>query len=198
VGFPCEQGSDPKVAGLTCGTPIEVRIDGKRVRVKRDKSFYLWPMKFPAAQKVKLEVRYTTPLVNARYQPPLYGMGTLYYRLSTGARWQGPIGELNIAVSLPTDALIHIAPAGYTREKGRIVWKLTAYEPVEDLAILLHPMVVARDPKEGAQMMRREMKEMVRYAAWFQRVARERLGLPDPKEEQVRRTVEESAALMEK
>jgi hypothetical protein len=48
-----------------------------------------------------------------------------------------------------------------------------------------------------ATELRSRGDEMVRYAEWFQEVARGKLGLPVPKEAEVRACVEESARLIE-
>ena len=193
VGFPCDAGADPGLAGLDCKTKIRVLVDGKGVTPKRKKTVWVWPMKLAAGQKVDVEVSYASKLRNDRYESPFSGMGTLYYRLATGARWAGPIHELRMRVNLPTDAIAHITPAGYTREHGAVIWDLRDVEPDRDLALLFHPMYFGRP---GAEL-RKDVDEIVRFATFFQEVARGKLGLPAPTEAEVRATVEESAKLME-
>ena len=222
VGFPCDSGEDRGLLGLDCRTKIKVRVAGKSVAAKKTKGHWVWPMKFTAGQKVDLEVSYASKLRNDRYESPFMGMGTLYYRLATGARWAGPIGELDMRVNLPTDAIAHIAPAGYTREPGAVVWKLRDVEPDGDLALLFHPIYLGRaasalpaknrdemlalvakgDFKRdelvaAAKEQRANVDEIVRFATFFQQVARGKLGLPAPTEAEVRATIEESAKLME-
>ena len=226
VGFPCESGVDPGVAALDCKTPISVAIDGKKVTTKlrktRDGKHWMWPMRLAADSRVSLTVSYRSRLHNDRYATAFFGMGILHYRLVTGASWAGPIGELEMRVDLPTDALVHIAPAGYTREHGRVTWKLAGVEPAEDLAITVHPMYLGRaaggirakdravfaaaiaagevekDALRGvAGEMRKELPELVRYGLWFHDVAGKKLGLPAPAEADVRSCVEQSIALME-
>lgn len=218
VGFPCDVGLDPGVAGLPCKTPLTVEIDGKKVTARLRKTaggrHWMWPMRFAADQRVSLVVSYRSPLINDRYDTPLYGMGILHYRLATGASWAGPIGELTMRVDMPSDALVHIAPAGYTREHGRVEWKLTDYEPKEDLAITVHPMFLGRAAagvragdresfaaaiargevkkealRQSAAEMRKETAELIRFASWFHDVAGKKLGLPAPAEPDVRACV---------
>jgi hypothetical protein len=228
VGFPCDAGLDPGIAGLDCKTRIAVLVDGKKVkpalrRTAGKTRHWMWPMRFAEGQTVKLEVTYASRLRNDRYKTPFLGMGTLYYRLATGASWAGPIGELTMQVDLPVDALVHISPPGYTREHGRITWKLEAYEPTEDLAIIVHPMFLGKAahalPAENradmvaaiasgkvnrdairrvAHQMREELPELLRFASFFHRVALAKLGLPEPTPPGVQACVEESIALMEK
>jgi hypothetical protein len=227
VGFPCDAGLDRGVAGLDCKTPIVVEIDGKKVTARLRKTqggrHWMWPMRFAADSRVSLTVSYRSKLMNDRYQTPFYGMGTLHYRLATGASWAGPIGELSMRVDLPSDAIVHIAPAGYTREHGRISWTLEDVEPAQDLAITVHPMYLGRAGggvpgvkdraafaaaiAEGkvkretllkvAGEMRKELPELVRYATWFHDVAGKKIGLPAPEEGDVRACVEASIALLE-
>jgi hypothetical protein len=127
-----------------------------------------------------------------------------------------------MTVEMPTDALVHIAPAGYTREHGRVEWKLTDYEPRDDLAITVHPMYLGRAAagvraddrasfaaaiakgevkkdalRKAAGEMRKETAELVRFASWFHDVAGKKIGLPAPAEADVRACVEQSIALIE-
>lgn len=228
VGFPCDPGLDPGVAGLDCRTPIAVEIDGKRVAAKLRKTrggkHWMWSMRFGADSRVSLIVRYRSKLMNDRYETPFFGMGTLHYRLATGASWAGPIGELTMRVDLPSDAIVHIAPAGYAREHGRITWALKDVEPAQDLAVTVHPMYLGRagggvpgardragfaaaiaagkvekDTLLGvAAEMRAQLPELVRYARWFHDVAGNKLGLPEPEEADVRACVAASIALLER
>jgi hypothetical protein len=222
VGFPCDAGADPGLAGLDCRTKIVVRIGGKKVAARKVKRTWVWPMRFAAGQSVEVVVSYASRLRNERYENPFLGMGTLYYRLATGARWAGPIGELSMRVNLPTDAIAHIAPAGYTREHGAVIWNLRDVEPDRDVALLFHPVYFGRaawalPAHDRAEMLekiargdfkreklldaarehRAKVDEIVRFAAFFQQAARDKLGLPAPTEAEVRATVEESARLME-
>jgi hypothetical protein len=96
-------------------------------------------MKLAAAEKVELSVSYRAPLLNDRYSVPAYGMGLFTYRLTTGARWAGPIGDLRITVDHLHDALLYVAPAGYQREPGRLTWTLADHEPTEEVIIIPHP-----------------------------------------------------------
>ncbi len=140
VGFPCAAGKWAADSGLTCRDRLEVRVNGRKVRVGRTKNkakehFRNWKMHFPAKASTELRLRYRTSIVNDRYSIPLAGMSLLRYRLVTGAMWAGPIGELNMRVTVPPDTLALIRPLGYQRAVGRVEWKLTNYEPREDLVI---------------------------------------------------------------
>jgi hypothetical protein len=103
-----------------------------------------------------------------------------------------------------------------------VTWRFKDYEPAQDVAILVHPMylgraaqgvpaktpedyraAIARGAVNGAVLsevageLRSDPDELVEYARFFQEVARAKLGLPEPKEAEVRACVEESARLME-
>ena len=229
VGFPCDTTEYAGAHGLECKTRITVIADGKPLAVKLKKAgakgkHWIWPMRFSAGQTVTLDVRYRTRLINDRYSTPVRGMGTLYYRLATGANWAGPIEELNMEVRLPTDVIVHVAPTGGRRDVGRITWKLTSYEPNEDLAILFDPTRLGRYAKvlgdrvdsyaalkkavaggafsaaelQGmAKDFRDALPEHLQWAEFFQGVARAKLGLPAPKPDEIRTCVEESAKIME-
>jgi hypothetical protein len=149
VGFPCAVGEDAGAIDVPCKLPLAVTIDGKRQRASKKKTsrtthHWTWPMKLAAGQKVALVVTYRAPLINDRYKVPAMGMGLFTYRLTTGARWAGPIGSLRITVDLLHDALLYVAPAGYTRAPGRITWTLTDHEPTEEVIIIPHPMAGGR------------------------------------------------------
>jgi hypothetical protein len=202
VGFPCDASLDPGVAGLECRTPISVRVDGKKIAVRMRKArpdgHWTWPMRFAAGQKVRVEVEYRAPLRNDRYTQPFDGLGTLHYRLRTGAAWAGPIKELEMRVEIPTDALVAILPAGYRRAKGVVTWSLRDVEPDTDLAIFVHPMYLGRPRAQTAADWAKAptADKLVEYAGWFHEVALAKLGLPAPAPEDVRRCVAESAALL--
>lgn len=203
VGFPCDGSPEPGVTGLECRTRIAVLVDGKKQAVKRKGAHFVWPMRFAPGQKVELEVSYRSPLRNERYQEPFRGMMALHYRLVTGAEWAGPIGELSVEVRLPTDALLHVTPAGYTRERGRLRWRLEEYEPKGDLALLFHSRLLGRPdatPEERQAIARelREAKGEVRsWVELFQRLLGEAVVIPPPSDEEVLATLEASAKLYE-
>jgi hypothetical protein len=203
VGFPCEAGLDPGVVGLDCKAKITVKVDGKKVFVKQQKTspemkFWIWPMRFAAGQKVKVEVTYKAPLHNDRYETPVNGMGALHYRLRTGATWAGTIKELEMRVEMPSDAIVSIQPAGYTRQKNVVSWSLKDVEPTTDVALTTHPMYLgrARDKVAADWKIAETADELVRFAGWFHDVALKKLELPAPNEADVRKTIAESAALL--
>jgi hypothetical protein len=148
VGFPCLPSTgpetDPETVGLSCDTKIAVKVDGVAQKLTRKKTspeehHWVWPMRFEPAKPVALEVRYTQRMVNERYGIPVQGMGALTYRLSTGARWAGPIQRLDMEVRLPVETVLYATPPGFTREPGRIRWSLASFDPKGDLAILFAP-----------------------------------------------------------
>ncbi len=202
VGFPCDPRLDETVSGLECKTRLDVRIDGKKQKARRKGKHWVWPMRFAEGQKVVLEVAYRSPLRNDRYENPYAGMGALTYRLLTGATWAGPIGELEMTVNLPTDTIAWIAPAGYTRERGRVTWKLASYEPTSDLAIFFPARIIGlRDvtPEERKEVAR-ELRADTHVTEWVQilhRVTGKTLTLPAPSPDEVAATVEASARFYE-
>jgi len=148
VGFPCAPELEGPMSTLYCKAPLKVRVEGRPVKVRRlqpaergHEWHFVWSMHFAAEQRVELDLRYTAPLVNERYGGlPLSGMALLHYRLATGARWAGPIRQLEIEVRLPLETLVHAWPAGYERSPGRLKWRLKDVEPDHDLAIFTYPM----------------------------------------------------------
>ncbi len=145
VGFPCARGPEAGQIDVPCKVPLTVTVDGKRVRAipkaVGKASHWTWPMKFKADQTVTVVVEYRAPLINPRYEVPAAGMGLFTYRLTTGARWAGPIKKLAITVNHMHEALLFVSPAGYKREPGRLTWNLTDYEPTEEVIVMPQPMM---------------------------------------------------------
>ncbi len=145
VGFPCAVGEAAGAIDVPCKVPLTVTVAGKRVKATKRKTskavhHWTWPMKVGAGASVELVVSYRAPLVNERYEVPAYGMGLFTYRLTTGARWAGPIGTLRITVDHMHDALLFVAPAGGVRTPGRITWQLDGAEPTEEVILIPAPM----------------------------------------------------------
>jgi hypothetical protein len=143
VGFPCAAGKDAGQVDVPCKVPLKITANKKPIAAKlvraKKAARWEWPMKFAADEQVDVVVKYRAPLVNDRYSVPASGMGIFTYRLTTGARWAGPIGKLDITVNHMHEALLFISPAGYSRQPGRITWSLTDYEPTEEVAVIPHP-----------------------------------------------------------
>src|SRR5687767_11901114 len=143
VGFPCAVGEDAGQIDVPCKVPLKITANKKAIAAKlvraKKASHWQWQMKLAAAEQVELVVAYRAPLVNDRYTVPAQGMGLFTYRLTTGARWAGPIGKLDITVNHMHEALLFISPAGYKREAGRLTWSLTDHEPSEEVIIMPHP-----------------------------------------------------------
>ncbi|MEZ4361957.1 MAG: hypothetical protein R3B48_17335 [Kofleriaceae bacterium] len=146
VGFPCASGADAGAIDVPCKVPLRVTVNGKRVALRRERAgrkqtHWTWTMSFAAGARVEVVVAYRAPLLNDRYSVPAFGLGSFTYRLTTGARWAGPIGKLKISVEHRHDALLFVSPAGYQREPGRITWELTDHEPTEEVILIPHPMM---------------------------------------------------------
>lgn len=145
VGFPCALGESAGAIDVPCTTALAVRVDGKRVAAKKRKQSpklanWVWPLKLGEKARAKLVVSYRAPLRNDRYSIPAAGLGAFTYRLTTGARWAGPIGKLVITIDHLHEALLYVAPAGYQRSPGRLTWTLTDHEPTEEVVLMPHPM----------------------------------------------------------
>ena len=149
VGFPCAFGDAAGQIDVPCKVPLAITVDGKRIRTKLARTdkrtgHWLWTMKLAAAATVPVVVAYRAPLINDRYSVPATGMGLFTYRLTTGARWAGPIGKLRITVDHTQDPLLFISPAGYQREAGRITWTLDDHEPTEEVVLVPHPIAASQ------------------------------------------------------
>ncbi|BCW96896.1 MAG: copper amine oxidase N-terminal domain-containing protein [Fimbriimonadales bacterium] len=141
IGFP-ESGGGVDVDPTRGFERFRSYVDGKRVKVrvinaeKQRDSYWRWYVKrvsFRAGQ---------TRVVRNTYRMPLgiVSMGERFfeYVLTTGASWKGAIGRSEIVVRLVgLDEAIEwqIRPTGYRRDRDRIVWRLSNYEPKEDLYI---------------------------------------------------------------
>lgn len=149
VGFPCSVGELAGAIDVPCKTPLTVTQNGKKVTAKKKKTsktqwHWVWPLALGEGAKAELVVSYRAPLLNDRYSLPADGMGAFTYRLTTGARWAGPISSLDITLDLHHDALLYVSPPGYTREPGRITWHLTDHEPVKEVVVFPHPTAGGR------------------------------------------------------
>jgi hypothetical protein len=134
-------------------------------------------------------------------------MGLFYYVLRTGARWAGPIGELEMTVTLPFDALAWISPAGYTRAPGRITWRLKDHEPVDDLVLIghlptMHEQVQAGGDKEKMLALAARLKKEGGAAVFhdisgYLGIISDMANQPPPDVREVSKTALESAAILE-
>lgn len=144
VGFPCATGDDAGAIDVPCKVPLAVTVGGKKQKLKRVKTsktvqHWTWPLALAAGQETTVVVRYQAPLLNERYSTPAFGMGLFTYRLTTGARWAGPIGDLHIVVEHFHEPLLFVSPAGYQRAPGRLEWHLKAHEPTDEVVLIPHP-----------------------------------------------------------
>jgi len=114
----------------------------------------VWNMGFPPGETL-VRVRYSIPLDVYRVEHPL----RLWYVLSTGSRWAGPIGSATIRVSTEVeiqeaDVLEGTTP-GWRVIQGDLVWDYRDLEPGFDLEVVLenivleHHMEQALSPLEG-------------------------------------------------
>lgn len=223
VGFPCAVGDDAGAIDVPCKVPLRVTVGGKRVKATKRKTgkavqHWTWPMKLAAGASVEVIVSYRAPLINERYDVPAYGMGLFTYRLTTGARWAGPIGTLRITVDHLHDALLYVAPAGGVRTPGRITWQLDGVEPTEEVVLIPAPMAGNRlaqqiggrtaaeaaariaagdyrraDVDAAIAALRGSDAELERWLPTISRVA----GLTTPPTDRARATIAESIALLE-
>ena len=86
----------------------------------------VFPVIFPPGMDVPIEVKYTSP--------------TYSYILTTGAGWNGTIGQADITFRLPYDAvqdqsLEHCFPENCTLSGRDIKWNFTDFEPTENVSI---------------------------------------------------------------
>jgi hypothetical protein len=148
VGFPCEPAL-ADMTGMSCEHPLIVMVQGKALKteIKSVKDYgrcWVWDMRLDKEAQARLELEYSAPIVNDRYQVPFAGVWFIYYPLRTGANWAGPIERLNIAVTMPVETIIRIGPPGYSRKAGRVEWHLSEWKPQEDLFIVLDPEHTSR------------------------------------------------------
>ena len=228
VGFPCDVKPGPLVTGLGCQTRLDVSIDGRPVTQRLVKTGattrnWVWPMRFARGQSVRLEVHYLSPMHNDRYERGVDGMGSFYYRLRTGASWAGRIGELNMVVTVPSEGLVNVEPAGYVRTRGTLTWHLTDFEPESDLVVdfgvyyaSLYVAIVggdrpyadfvrARDADDFsarrmtslAQRWRAQADAIYRSLILLDEAERRQVGLPPPVEKAARACIQESARALE-
>jgi hypothetical protein len=225
VGFPCDASEEAGAYGLPCATRPVVLAGGKKLAVRQERGpretrewvfgkratkgrHWVWSMPFRAGERVELRVEYAAPLVNPNYDVPVMGMGLFYYVLRTGARWAGPIGELEMTVTLPFDNLVWISPPGYTREPGRITWKLKDHEPVDDLVVIGHLPTLYEQLHAGG-----DAKKLAAVAAALKKdggaaafhdisgylgIISDMANQPPPDVREVSKTALESAALIER
>lgn len=148
VGFPCNPQWQEGVVGLSCLIKPTVKVAGKPVPTtlhqKPGASQWIWAMRFRPDERVHIEVSYVVPIKNSRYPTPFFGANAFYYQLTTGARWAGPIGALNIEVTLPVETILQISPKGYVRTAGKIRWSLQDHLPTEDVIIRVEPQDTMR------------------------------------------------------
>jgi len=222
VGFPCAVGEEAGQVDVPCKVPLKITANKKAIAAKlvrsKKSSHWEWPMKFAADEQVDVVVKYRAPLVNDRYSVPASGMGIFTYRLTTGARWAGPIGKLDITVNHMHEALLFISPAGYKREAGRITWSLTDHEPTEEVVLIPHPsgghrLAGSVGAKTAAEMkakldagdfakadidhalgdMQRERDWSENWLPMISRLG----GVPEPSKDRVQAVIAESVKLLE-
>lgn len=210
IGFPCERGIEHGVLALECKSKIAVKVGGKRVRAAHKGKHLVWWLQLAGGAETDLEVSYRARLRTDK-KNPVAGMGLLHYRLTTGAAWAGPIGELTMRVELPTEAVMFIAPAGYTREPGVIEWNLRDVEPTHDVAILVHPFYSSRylsavessgdrratELRKLATDMKRDPARLVKTANTLLHALGTGLGLPAAPADEIAATAAESIRMIE-
>jgi hypothetical protein len=176
VGFPCEPVM-ASMAGMNCQSPLKVTIRGKEViaKIKAVTEYgrcWVWDMQLSKEEQVRLELEYSAPIVNERYEhePVFSGIWFIYYPLHTGANWGGPIEGLNISVTIPVETIVQIGPPGHVRKPGLIEWHLSNYEPKDDLFIVMAPQQTSRYIGEFPSANRRtdlDRKRLLDFAGEF-------------------------------
>jgi hypothetical protein len=209
VGFPCERKIERDVLALDCKTAIAVKVGGKQVRAALKGKHWVWSLQLAGGAETDLEVSYRAHLPDAKN--PVEGLGLLHYRLTTGAAWAGPIGELRMRIELPTEAVLFIAPSGYKREPGVIEWNLRDVEPTHDVAILVHPFYSSRylsavdssgdrratELRKLATDMKRDPTRLVKTANTLLHALGIGLGLPAAPTDEIAATAAESIQMIE-
>jgi hypothetical protein len=124
---------------------LEVVVDGRRVaaefvappwegqgihrRRPRD-DWWVWPLTFPSAEPVTIEIRYTQALTDAEVWAGKLHTGAVHV-IAGGARWQRPIGAVEFSLrlhGLSTDDMRSL-PAPTSVGPDGLVWRSTDVAP---------------------------------------------------------------------
>jgi hypothetical protein len=188
--------------GVTVGTKIESVSGYGRC--------WVWDMRLEKDEDVRLEIGYSSEIVNERYGVPFEGIWFVYYPLRTGSNWAGSIGRLAISVSMPVETIMQIGPPGYTRTSGLIEWHLSDYEPREDLFAVLEPYRTSQYisqvlPKEAGAKIDTDRRaafaesfltDMPRYRSGYQSMSGILRQFTFPPAQGIERVVRESHEIM--
>lgn len=94
---------------------------------------YVWPVSFKAGQQRTVTNKYSFNTSWDSY------WATIYYVLTTGALWKGPIGEGTVKIVPFGGRFIQefssISPKGYKIKRDTIVWHFKKLEPDEDIRL---------------------------------------------------------------
>lgn len=138
---------------------FEVQEDGHSVPTEYVRTHYtsdhVWSSHFPVHYSKTVRVRYAMGtwrysgiLSYLRGKKPDRGRSwydwnrVAWYQLTSGAWWQGPIGQAEITVRLngiPESAIAWIRPEGAVVENGSIHWLLKNFEPDSDIIVSYEP-----------------------------------------------------------
>jgi hypothetical protein len=119
-------------------------------------TWYVWEMDFPSEQTVRSYVSYDLVLSDRLDRPDQrwvhFASRTILveYILSTGAYWDGNIGQADIAISSPQGALTDAWPEGADALPRRVSWHLRDFKPTQNIVVLyvteaLHAPVAAAE-----------------------------------------------------
>jgi hypothetical protein len=115
------------VSGAQGYSPTEKRVDGM--------PWWVWEMGFPAGRTTQLDVSYEQQLADLDRE----GLARVFYVLTTGALWDGTIGEAVITVTAPQGALVDATPDGGDLSPQRAAWRLRDIKPTEDIGLVYVP-----------------------------------------------------------
>jgi hypothetical protein len=131
-------------------------------------TWFVWEMDFPGGQFERLDVSYLCQISDFWVSNPFRlspGYSPVPYILTSGALWDGTIGDAIITVTAPDGGmLLSPAPQATLDTPGRVVWHMRDFEPNEDLLIYYLSSVgyrqlqaveeeMAADPKSAADYM---------------------------------------------
>jgi hypothetical protein len=97
----------------------------------------VWEMVFPASDTIPLQVSYEQQLADLNDA----GLAWLFYVMTTGALWDGDIGEALITVAAPQGLLMDASPEAAYLSASRAVWRWRDIEPTEDIGLVYVPEV---------------------------------------------------------
>ncbi|MCL5026246.1 MAG: DUF4424 domain-containing protein [Chloroflexi bacterium] len=135
VGFsPSQLGNFRAWAGVTQYQPRRERVVLDPSASSWGDEWFVWDMAFPRGVPVRLNVGYDQKLSEGN------GAVNLFYVLTSGALWDGTIGEATvIATARDGGAFVAADPAAGESSTSRVVWQMRDFEPTEDVRAVYVP-----------------------------------------------------------